>query len=189
MSDAPFEKLQNMLGRKNADAAPGLSPDRFRQSLEQALSESPTGRRLLGIASQQRIAIHIITGKDSSGYLPENRAIFISIPPDLSTVSEELVLELGAYLRHAELQFLGHKNPDISMGSEDYTIAFDSKMIDSLAVMCKIASELYEKGKTNFVDALLRMGHGEVYEIYRKYGQGQELVDVYYKISQKKRTE
>lgn len=75
------------------------------------------------------------------------------------------------------------------MGSEDYTIAFDSKMIDSLAVMCKIASELYEKGKTNFVDALLRMGHGEVYEIYRKYGQGQELVDVYYKISQKKRTE
>lgn len=185
MSNAPFEKLRNMLGRKDGDEAPGLSPERFRQGLEQSLAESPTGRRLLSLASQQRIAIHVITGKGSSGYLPENRGVFISMPPGLSTVSEELVLELGAYLRHAELQLLGHKNPDISMDSEDYTVAFDSKMIDSLAVMCKIASELYEKGKTNFVDALVRMGHGEVYETYRKYGQGQELVDVYYKISQK----
>jgi len=183
MTGSPLDKLKGMFGHKDENS--GLSPEKFRQELERALSESPTGRRLLNVATHQKIGIVILTAKGVSGYIPENRAVYISLPPNLSTVSEEAVLELGGYLRQAEMQLLGHKNPDISMSSHDYTIAYDSKIIDSIAVMCKIASELYEKGQTNFLDALVRMGHGELYETYRKYGQGEKLVETYYNLVQK----
>lgn len=183
MTGSPLDKLKGMFSRKDTNTE--MTPEKFRQELERALSESPTGGHLLRVALQQRIAIVILTAKGASGYLPENRAVYISLPPNLSTVSEEAVLELGGYLRQAEMQLLGHKNPDISMPSHDYTVAFDSKIIDSLAVMCKITSELYEKGYTNFLDALVRMGHGELYETYRKYGQGEKLVETYYNLVQK----
>ncbi len=178
---SPLDRLQEMLGRKGS-TAPEILPERYRQLLEQALAESPTGNRLLRFAAQQRIGIKIITGKGSPGYIPDSRAVFISLPPNLSTVSLENVLELGAYLRQAELQFLGHKNPDNSMGSHDYAVAYDAKMIDSLATMCKIASELYDTGNIKFVDALVQMGHGELYETYRKYGQGPEFAQIYYNL-------
>ncbi len=182
MTGTPLDKLKGMFGHNDVPA--GMTPEKFRQDLESALAESPTGYHLLRVATQQKIGIVILTAKGASGYIPENRAVYISLPPNLSTVPEESVLELGGYLRQAELQLLGYKNPTESMSSHDYTVAFDSKIIDSLAVMCKITSELYEKGHTNFLDALVRMGHGELYETYRKYGQGAELVQSYYNIVQ-----
>lgn len=183
MTGTPLDKLKGMFSQGESNTE--MTPEKFRQALDGALSESPTGNHLLRVAAQQKIAVVILTAKGVSGYIPENRAVYISLPPNLSTVPEESVLELGGYLRQAELQLLGHKNPTNSMGSHDYTVAFDSKIIDSLAVMCKITSELYEKGQTNFLDALVRMGHGELYETYRKYGQGAELVQTYYNIVQK----
>ena len=183
-SQSPLDKLRGLIGHK-APSARTMNPEKYRQLLEQALAESPTGSRLLRVASQQRIGIHVIPGKDSSGYIPETRSVFISLPPHLSTISAEKVLELGAYLRQAELQLLGHKNPEESMNSHDYTVAYDAKMIDSLAIMCKIASELNDKGDSKFVDALIQMGHGELYKAYKKHGQGAELTDVYYSLIKK----
>ncbi|HEY8189761.1 MAG TPA: hypothetical protein VIF12_03700 [Micavibrio sp.] len=169
-----------MFGRDNA--AQNLTPEKYRQLLEQGLAESVTGSRLLRFAAQQRISIQVIAGKGSPGYIPDTRSVFISLPPNLSTVSSENILELGAYLRQAELQFLGHKNPDDSMNSHDYTVAYDAKMIDSLAIMCRIASELYDTGNIKFIDALVQMGHGKLYETYKKYGQGPEFSRVYFSL-------
>jgi hypothetical protein len=180
-ADSSLAKLQGFFGNKNTT----LTPDQYRQMLEQALSDSTTGHALLRYAAQQRLAIHVVPGKGTSGYIPENRAVYIALPPGLSTLQPMDVLELGAYLRQAELQFLGAKNPDNSMSSDDFLIAFDSKIIDSIAVMCKIASELEQKGKPEFLDALRATGHSELYEVYSQYGQGKELVDTYYKIIDK----
>jgi len=183
-----LSKLQGFFGASDTGAeAPygAMTPDKYRQLLEQALNESPTGNALLRYASQQRLAIHVVPGKGTSGYIPENRAVYIALPPGLSTVQPMDVLELGGYLRQAELQFLGAKNPDLSMSSEDFLIAFDSKIIDSIAIMCKIASELLQKGKPEFLDALRITGHSELYEVYSQYGQGKELVDTYYKMIDK----
>lgn len=183
---SPLEKLQGLFTRRSPDT-PGtsMSPEKFRQNLERALGETASGAHLLRVAAQQRIGINIVPGKGASGYIPETRSVFVALPVNLSTVPEETVLELAAFLRQAELQMMGHKNPDKSMTSIEYTIAYDSKMIDSLGTMCKIAMEHYEKGNVKFVDALFRMGHSGIYETYSKYGQGAELVDSYYKLVKK----
>ena len=187
--DSPLSKLQGTFGQDpaGADKTYGHAQEAaLREAIHTQLSQSPTGHRLLHYASQQKVIIKILKGREASGYIPESRAIFISFPPDLSTPSAEMILDLAAYLRQAELHFLGHKNPDLSMTSHDYTIAFDSKMIDSIAIMCRIASELKEIGKPEFVDALARMGHAKLYEAYSNYGQGKELVDAYYSLVEKK---
>lgn len=180
-SDSPLAKLQGFFGKKEGFEPSGLTTERFREILEKSLSESPTGNALLRYAAQQRIAIQIIQGKNMAGYIPENRAIYIAAAPILSTVPPEAVLSLGAYLRQAQLQLLGFKNPDESMTSLEKAIAFDSKMLDNITIMCKIASELYEKGKTEFVDALARMGHGDMYRAFIEHGPGQILTDLFYK--------
>lgn len=177
---SPFDRLRAALNPAAQDRpAPALNPDKFRSQAEQGLAESATGRRLLNVAAQQRIAIEIITGKGSSGYIPENRAVFMALPPNLSTARPEDVLTLGAYLRQAELQILGVKNPDESMGKDEKAIAFDTKILDSIVVMCKITSELCERGKTEFLDALTGMGHGDMYRAYQDNGNGDHLVDLY----------
>jgi hypothetical protein len=186
-NNQPLSKLQGFFSKPDsAIPAPGaMNVEKYRQLLERALSAIPTGQRLLRFAAQQRITTHVIPGKGTSGYLPENRAVYVALPAGLSTVLPMDVLELGAYLRQAELQILGAKNPDESMTSEQFTIAFDAKIIDSIAVMCKMATEFDEKGQSEFIDALLTSGHSELYEAYRNYGQGEELVDVYYKLIEK----
>lgn len=186
MSDhAAFDRLQGFFSAGQPQTTT-MTPDKYRRELEAALSESTTGARLLRFAAQQQLAIHVIPAMGASGYIPENRAVYIALPNGLSTARPIDVLELGAYIRQAELQFSGAKNPDNSMSSEEFLISFDSKIIDSIAIMCKIASELSEKGKTEFVDALKDTGHSELYEAYIRHGQGQELVDTYYKLIDKK---
>lgn len=183
---SPLAKLQGFFVRGETPGTENLlTVETYRQLLERALAESYTGQHLLRFAAQQRVPVHVIPGKGTSGYIPENRAVYMTLPVGLSTVPPMDVLLLGAYFRQAELQFLGAKNPDNSMTSEEFAVAFDSKMIDSIAIMCKIASELKEKGHTEFVDALLSSGHGELYEAYSQYGQGEELVDVYYRLIEK----
>lgn len=178
-----FAKLQGFFKKDSPD--PGMTTEKYRQLLEKALSGCTTGQHLLRFAAQQRITIHVLPGKGTSGYIPENRAVYMTVAPGLSTVPPIEVMDLGAYLRQAELQISGAKNPDESMSSEEFTIAFDAKMIDSIAIMCKMAKEFKDSGNTEFLDALLSSGHGELYEAYTKHGQGKELVDVYYKIIEK----
>ena len=181
-SDSPLAKLQGFLTGKGDTADPtGMTTDKFRQTMERTLSESATGNALLRYAAQQRIAVHIIQGKNMAGYIPENRAVYIAAAPILSTVPPEAVLALGAYLRQAQLQILGFKNPDESMTSLEKAVAFDSKMLDNITIMCKIASALYEKGQPDFVDALARMGHGDMYSVFVEHGPGQHMTDVFYK--------
>lgn len=183
---SPLAKLQGFFARSEVPGTGNLlTVEKYRQMLERALAESFTGQNLLRFAAQQRVPVHVLPGKGTSGYIPENRAVYMTLPVGLSTVPPMDVLLLGAYFRQAELQFLGAKNPDNSMSSEEFAIAFDSKMIDSIAIMCKIASELKDKGHTEFVDALHSSGHGELYEAYSQYGQSEELVDVYYRLIEK----
>lgn len=183
----PFSKVKEMFSHNEGGAIDytHASEDKLREAMERVLSESPTGNRLLKWADQQRVAIKILRGKGVSGYIPENRAVYVLFPSQLSTIPPEKILELGAFLRQAELQISGIKNPDISMGSSDQIKAFDTKIIDNLIIMCKIGDELYEKGTTQFLDALNRMGHSEFYSTYKKYGRSQELVDTYYKFYEK----
>lgn len=185
-NNSTLSKLQGFFSKRD-DAPPAgtMNLDKYRQLLERGLSDSPTGQRLLRFAAQQRIAIHAVHARGTSGYIPENRAIFMTLPVGLSTVPPKEILELGAYLRQAELQILGAKSPDNSMSSVEYTVAFDVKMIDSIGTMCKIASELGSKGKPEFIDALLATGHSELYEAYSQYGQGKEFTAVYYKLIEK----
>ena len=186
--DSPFGSLQGSFGASRPAPAPtGVDYTHaqeadLRQLLETGLGATTTGAQLLQFAAQQRIVTRIIKGKNSSGFIPESRAVFIALPPELSTPSSEAILELGAFLRQAQLQILGHKNPDESMTSLDKAVAFDSKMLDSIVIMCKIASEHYENGHSDFVDALIRMGHGELYKSYIEQGSGTQLVDLFYKL-------
>lgn len=186
----PFAKLQGNFGApKNAATTIDYTHPQeaqMRQLLETALAECPTGARLLKVAEHQKITIGLIKSKNSSGFSPESRSVFVALPAELSTIPPEAVLELGAALRQAELHLLGVKNPDNSMASYDYTVAYDTKMVDSITIMCKMTSELYEKGHLEFLDALKRMGHGEMYQTFAEHGPGDEMVDVYYKVYDKK---
>ena len=179
MTQSPLDKLQGLFS--GGKASEGMNAEKFKSLLERSLSETPTGHRLLAFADKQHIAIQVVPGKDNSAYLPEQRAVIITMPPGLSTVPAETVLELAAFIRQAETQFLGHKNPDKSMTSDEYAVAFDTKIIDSLAIMCRIALECADKGNTAFVDAITRMGHSKLYETYRKYGTGKEFAEAYFK--------
>jgi hypothetical protein len=186
MDTSPFGKLQASFGQGSAPPQ-GMDythteEEKFRSILEASLNKSETGAALLLAAQQNKIVVRIIRGKQSSGFIPESRAIFIGIPPELSTPNPETVLALGAYLRQAQLEILGRKNPDDSMSSLDKAIAFDSKILDSIVTMCKITSEQYANGHKEFLDALLRMGHGELYESFKKDGTGPQLVELFYKI-------
>ncbi len=186
----PFGKLQGNFGKPKSDSAAidytHPHEAKMRELLETALAESPTGARLLKVAEQQKITIGLIKSKNASGFSPESRSVFVALPPELSTIPAEAVLELGAALRQAELHLLGVKNPDNSMPSLEYTVAYDTKMVDSITIMCKMTSELYEKGHLEFLDALKRMGHGEMYQTFVESGPGDEMVDVYYKVYDKK---
>lgn len=185
MSDeSPFSKIADQFGQSQSTVAAmdysHPDQDKLRSILVEGLRASPTGAKLLQVAEQNKIAINIIRHKAMSGFIPEARAVFVGMVTELSTAIPELILSLGAYLRQAELQILGVKNPDNSMSSRDYTVAYDIKMLDSITVMCKIASELNAAGRTEFVDALSRLGHGDMYRAFVAHGVGQELVNTYY---------
>lgn len=178
-----LSKLQGFFGKKDNAAAPtigAMTPEKYRQLLERTLALSPTGNGLLRFAAQQQVLIHVIPGKGAAGYIPDQRAVFITLPAGLSTVSVEDALSLGAYLRHAELQLAGYKNPDESMTLQQQATNFDTKILDSLVIMCQIAREVNDSGNTEFVDALARMGHSEFYKGFVKYGRGQDLTNLYY---------
>jgi hypothetical protein len=186
--DSPFGNLQGTFGqstpKQNAGGVDYHHPqeEKVRQAIQTSLSQTPTGQELLESASTHKIGLRIIKGKASSGFVPEAKAVYIGLAPELSTPNPETILDAAAYLRQAQLQFLGKKNPDESMTSNEKALAFDTKMLDSLVTLCKITAEHYENGHTEFVDAMLRMGHGELYESFRRDGQGPELKELFYKL-------
>lgn len=186
--DSPFGNLQGTFGqstpKQNVGGVDYNHPheEKVRQAIQTSLSQTQTGKDLLEMASQNRVAIRVIKAKGASGFVPEAKTVYIGLAPELSTPISETILDAAAYLRQAQLQFLGQKNPDDSMSSVDQAIAFDTKMLDSLTVMCKITTEHYEKGQTEFVDAMLRMGHGELYETFKSDGTGPKLKEVFYKL-------
>lgn len=187
--DSPFGNLQGSFGQSTPKQNPGgvdynhPQEEKVRQAIMASLSETKTGQDLLEMASQNRVGIRVLkAAKGASGFIPEAKAVYIGLAPELSTPSPETILDTAAYLRQAQLQILGQKNPDDSMGSIEQAIAFDSKILDSLTTMCKIATEHYDKGHTEFVDAMLRMGHGELYEIFKSEGAGPKLKEIFYKL-------
>lgn len=185
--ESPFGSLQGSFGQaKPAAKSAGVDythaqEDTLRQTLEGALGQSATGAALLQFAAQQKIITRIIKGKGTSGFISESRAVYIGLSPDLSTPTPYMVLELGAFLRQAQLHILGHKNPDFSVGSNDSLLAFDSKIVDSIAIMCKIATELKDIGHKEYVDALITSGHSELYETYSNNGMGDSFIEAYFK--------
>jgi len=185
--DSPFGNLQGTFGQSTPKQNPGgvdynhPQEEKVRQAIMAGLSQTKTGQDLLEMASQNRIAIRVIKAKGASGFVPEAKSVYIGLSPELSTPTPETILDTAAYLRQAQLQFLGQKNPDDSMASVDQAIAFDTKILDSLTVMCKITTEHYENGQTEFVDAMLRMGHGELYESFKRDGPGPQMKELFYK--------
>ena len=142
------------------------------------LAKSATGLRLLQMADQRNIEIHILVNKDITRFVPDSGHIYLGLSPDNEPDERHIVLNLGGALREAEHFLVGYAPPDPENSDPtDFVALSFAKELDIIINICMVAEELHASSALqNMIDVLEDMGHGQIYQSYREQKSAEEML-------------
>ena len=165
----PEKDLHDAFGTKGADTAPSQfrHPDEAKiiKSAYDLLSEIPAGKELIPIAKERDCRIKVVIGREPDVFTHGDDRITIVCPKLYGGVNPyEMACNLGIGLREVELNYNGNQlvTGDVS--------SFYRRTVDIVILMCRMVSEFHDvKGHTKLIDKMTRLGHHEVYGLYKSH--------------------
>ncbi|PZP54761.1 MAG: hypothetical protein DI586_08900 [Micavibrio aeruginosavorus] len=138
------------------------------------LNEIPEGKILTPLIKDLNIAIRVIIGKEPGFFVPDEKTITLILPKILTAVNPfEIACNLGLAIKEIEINMF-----NIQRLKVDPQI-FNKKLIDIVLEMCKIVSEFEDVHKhTKLVDLLIKLGHSDVYKLYKAKASYQEMANI-----------
>lgn len=165
---SPFGNLHDAFEQPELNRRAGFykHPDEARllYEMKDTLSQTETGKYLLGVVESQGIDLHVIKANIVQSFV-ENRTINITAPPNQDLPEVTQVLELGGAIREVEQNLSGFIE-DPAMDPMTRANTAHAKFLDKIVFMCKIGSEL-EKDLGDLPSrALDKFGFGDIYRAY-----------------------
>lgn len=137
------------------------------------LREIPEGQRLVDLIKEFDLTIRVIIGKEPGFFIPDANSVVLVSPKILAGVnSYETACNLGLGIKEIEMNVVNIQR----LSSEPHLIY--QKMIDIVLEMCKIVSEFEDvKNHMKLVDLIKKLGHSDVYRLYRSKASYKEMAD------------
>lgn len=191
MTDDLKNNLQDTFGDQTADrviqdyAANPDSSTKLIDALRAKLRTSPTARRLMQMADEQRVMIKFLKGREESIYVPESKWIFVCLTPH-SAPSARLALLYAGALREVEQNLLGFGRPGNDVDDDTWTTQHAIKNVDIIKNLCIIVDEIVKKDQldTEFLDSLGQLGHNDIYKALMNQSSDEDLLRLYAKQQQ-----
>jgi hypothetical protein len=147
---------------------------------KEILQQIPSGERLLEVMHKFNIPINTVKGRELTYNNPDDKSIFLVLPPHVKNVPELVALTIGCAIRDVEQGIVGFTRPDKDMDPVEFASVTFSKSLDVIVNMCQIADEL----KTNLgfnkpLDIIDELGHSNLYKAYKAEADHDTLVDIF----------
>ncbi len=138
------------------------------------LNEIPEGKMLTPLIKDLNLAIRVIVGKEPGFFVPDEKTITLILPKFITGVNSfETACNLGLAIKEIDINMV-----NIQRLNADPQI-LNKKLIDIVLEMCKIVSEFEDvHNHTKLVDLLTKLGHSDVYKLYKAKASYQEMADL-----------
>ena len=149
------------------------------------LVKTPTGKRLLDIADEKNIDIHLIGSPNYQAIVTNKPTIYLLMPAAQYTGDMHQALQLGGALRDMEQVLGGFPRPAKDEPPEVYfTINYD-KNLNLLMEICKIVEEFEDINMPEAVSAMRRLGIESIYSGYKNEASPEDMLQIYIKMMTK----
>ena len=143
------------------------------------LVKTKTGKRLLDIADEKDVQIHIISSPNYQAITSNKPTIYLFMPAAQYTADYHQALQLGGALRDME-QVLGNfPRPSKDEQPEIYFAINYDKNLNLLCETCKIVEEFEELNMPEAVAAMRRLGIEDIYGGYKNNASPNEMLKIY----------
>ncbi|MFK7839145.1 MAG: hypothetical protein AB8B83_02345 [Bdellovibrionales bacterium] len=149
------------------------------------LVKAPSGKRLLDIADDMDVAIHIISSPNYQAFATNKPTIYLLMPDAQLTADMHQALQLAGALRDMEQILGGYPRP--SRQEDDavfFAINYD-KNLNLLMEICKIVEEFEAINMAEAVTAMRRIGIEDIYGGYKNEASPDEMLQIYIRMMTK----
>ena len=154
--------------------------DPILKAAKEILAQIPSGARLLSILNEYNYPIKTIKGREITYNNPDDKSLFLVLPPHVEGAPELVALTLACGLRDLEQGLVGFTRPDKDLDPVEFASVTFSKSLDIIVNMCQIGDELKENlGFDKPLDIVDDLGHSELYKAYKAEADHDTLVDIF----------
>ncbi len=131
------------------------------------------GRRLIPLIKERNLLIRVILGRIPNVTTPDGNTIILTMPKPYKAVDpDELACNLAIGIKEIEINAVNIQR----LSHDPHLIA--QKAVDIIIEMCRLVSEFHDVNKNVKLVALLeKLGHIEVYKLFRSKASYQEMAD------------
>jgi len=140
------------------------------------LEKSETAKRLLKIADEKDVDIHILSSPNYQAITSNKPTIFMAMPAAQHTADYHQALILGGALRDMEQTLGGFPRPSLEEPTEVYFAANYDKNLNLLMEICKMVEEL---DTPEALEAMRRLGIEDLYKGYKSNASPDTMLQIY----------
>ena len=146
------------------------------------LVKTPTGKRLLDIADDKNVSIHLIGSPNYQAITTNRPTIYLLMPSAQYTGDMHQALQLGGALRDMEQILGGFPRPSKDEPPEVFFAINYDKNLNLLMEICKIVEEFEELNMPEAVAAMRRIGIEDIYGGYKNNASPDQMLEIYVKM-------
>ena len=172
-----FDKLNKQLGEKSATPKAAINSDFIHPNSEAMITsactliaKTNTGQMLLDFAKTANISMHAISQSTDSGYMPNQKTIYVSVPAPQETGTSRIIILLAGALREAMQEEVDElKRPPLNWPEHDYAQRMVERNRDKWWYTCAVAHDLiHEHNMHELFDEFRMMGYDKALIGYGK---------------------
>jgi hypothetical protein len=177
---APLE-VSFLSSPKGFDTVPVIHPkaNEILRQTRDLLGKTTTGKRLLDIADEKDVEIHIMGSPNYQAITTNKPAIYLFMPAAQFTADIHQALQLGGALRDMEQILGGFPRPSPEEPPEVFFAINYDKNLNLLCEICKIVDEFEALNMPEALAAMRRLGIEDVYGGYKNKASPDEMLTIY----------
>ena len=156
--------------------------DDILRQMRDLLVKVPTGERLLKIADEKDVEIHVIGSPNYQAIATNKPTIYLFMPEAQFNADMHQALQLGGALRDMEQILGGYPRPSKDEDPQIFFAINYDKNLNLLMEICKIVEEFEEINIPEAVAAMRRIGIEDIYGGYKNNAEPDETHQIYIKM-------
>ena len=172
-----FDKINKQLGEKPRTQKSALNTDFIHPNSDTMVTsacnlirKTKTGEMLLDFAKNAGISMHVLAQNNESGYTPNQKTVYISVPAAQEAGTAKIIILLAGALREAMQEEIDElKRPPLTWPEHDYAQRMVERNRDKWWYTCAVAHDLiHEHNMHELFDEFRMMGYDKALTGYGK---------------------